>query len=101
MNIYSDGAIYGVCWDIYDSSYNLIKNYENIFHENITFQDLKEISKEYFELNDSERNKATFRFYVSYVSSNEINKRKNMKWITVNKDNIERLLLVKHSFDKS
>jgi hypothetical protein len=98
MNIYSDGAIYGVCWDIYDSSYNLVKNYENIFQGNITFQDIKEISKEYFKLNDTERNKATFRFYVSYFSSDEIDKGKFMKWITVNKNNMERILLAKQTF---
>ena len=64
MTINSDGLVYGVCWNIYDSSENFIRRWEKVYSEPMNPQQIKEVIKEYNNLSREEKHYAKIRFFT-------------------------------------
>lgn len=93
MGIYSDGNVYGVCWDIYDESGKFIRRFEKIYCEKMNLQQILEVKEEYDKLNDDERKYATYNFYTNCTSSYDYDSGSFMSWFLGSKESLEKLFL--------
>jgi len=91
MGIYSDGNVYGVCWNIYDISEKLVKNFEKTYPKKMNLDQIQYIETEYNKLNEIERNSAKFGFHTCCSSTYDTGT--FMSWFPVNKDSFDKFLL--------
>lgn len=99
MGIYTDKYVYGVCWNIYDISHNLVKKFEKTYPEKMNIDQIKEIENEYDKLTAIERTTAFFKFYTGYSSTYEIGTKTYMSWHPTNKCDVEDFFVNGHFCD--
>jgi hypothetical protein len=96
MTIYSDGHIYGVCWNIYDSAENFIRRFEKVYSEPMNSQQIKEVIEEYNKLSDNEKRYAKMRFFT-YCSTKYVDGGGNfMCWFPCQKESLLIMNLTGH-----
>jgi hypothetical protein len=64
MNRYSNRKVYGIRWNIYDGTDNLIKKFEKIYLEKTKGTSICEIQVEYNKLSEYEKNEAKISYYT-------------------------------------
>lgn len=69
-------SIYGVCWNIYDSSENFIRRYEDVYSKPMNSKQIKEVVEEYNKLTAEEKRYAKIRFFT-YCSEKYVNGSRN------------------------
>jgi uncharacterized protein (DUF2344 family) len=93
MGIYSDGNVYGVSWNIYDESDELITRFEKTFTEKMTLDQIQEIKVEYNKLTETVFTNIRFGFYTKCTSSYSNDSGTFMSWFPGTKELIEELFL--------
>lgn len=91
MGIYSDGNVYGVCWNIYNESGDFITRFEKIYLTKMTIENIQEIKQSYDILTDNEKNSIIIRFYTNCTDT--YGSGTYMSWFPGNKDSLEELFL--------
>ena len=88
MTIHCDGKVYGVCWNIYDSSENFIRRFEKVYSEPMNSDQIKEVVKEYNKLTAEEKCYAKMRFFT-YCSTKYVDGSGNfMCWFPIKKESL-------------
>lgn len=73
MGIYSDGIVYGVCWNVYDNTGDFVKRYEYTQKEKLNEIQIREIKKEYDNLTEEYRKNMTISFYTCCTTTLDVN----------------------------
>jgi hypothetical protein len=97
MGIYNDGKIYGVSLEIYDSSGNLIKQFEKTYTEQLKVSQIEEIKAGYEQFTEEEKKKLCVRFYTSISTTYDLGISDNfgsssMGWWSGSRTQLEELL---------
>jgi hypothetical protein len=96
MPINSDGNVYGVCWNIYDSSENFIRRYEKVYSEPMNLRQVKEILEDFNKLSSVEKRYAKMRFFT-YCTTKYVDGGGNfMCWVPEKKESLIAMSLTGH-----
>lgn len=97
MGIYSDGNVYGVCWNIYDESDELVTRFEKTYPGKMTLDQIQEVKVEHDKLTDNELKFIRYGFYTNCVCNYELeisnNSESFMSWFPGSTKLIEELFL--------
>lgn len=93
MGIYSDGKVYGVSWELYDVSGNIIIKYEKTSKEKLNLEQIQEIKNEFEKLSEDNRSACSISYYTS-VSDTYGSSGSYMTWINGYRESLE-LMFVK------
>lgn len=91
MGIYSDGNVYGVCWNMCDASDKSVKYFEKTCPKKINLEQIREIKNEYDKLTETECNSAIFKIYTCCSSTYDSGT--FMSWFPADKSSIEDIFV--------
>jgi len=95
MGIKSDGKIYGVCWNIYDSNEHLIRRFEKIYSVIMTPLQVLEVKCEYEKLSETEKPHIKVRFYMKCEATYDVvGTNSFMCWVPTDKNTLESLFSI-------
>ncbi len=96
MTIHYDGKVYGVCWNIYDSSENFVRRFEKVYSKPMNSQQIQDVIEDFNKLSSEEKCFAKMRFYT-YCSTKYVDGGgKFMCWFPGKKESLIAMNLTGH-----